>query len=125
MLDGVDVRRLALVRVENLAGDRVEDAAVRAFLDGRVDVLVGSLSVMSEGLTLTRADMLVFMEKTYRPAVNEQAMRRVHRIGQTRPVTVLDYVTPRSLDENKRKVLEVKTEHAEHILSAATVRGWV
>lgn len=99
--------------------------AVRDFLDGRVDVLVGSLSVMAEGLTLTRADTLIFVEKSHRPAVNEQAMRRVHRMGQTRPVTVLDYVTPRSLDLRKRSRLASKIEHAGHMLDAEILRELV
>ena len=115
-------------RVGVVVGGQSSEAngrAVRDFLEGRTDVLVGSLSVMSEGLTLTRADMLIFMEKTHRPAINEQAMRRVHRIGQSRPVTVLDYVTPKSLDENKRKSLDKKIGHSDRILSAATVKEWV
>lgn len=47
MLDGVDVRRLALVRVENLAGDRVEDAAIRALLLLK-GIVVVALALASE-----------------------------------------------------------------------------
>ena len=102
------------------SGDENGDT-VRRFLDGDLDVLCGSLSVMSEGLNLTRADMLVFVEKTHRTYTNEQAMRRVHRIGQGRPVTVLDYVTPRSVDDRKRTLLQDKEWHQGHMLDAVRV----
>lgn len=95
--------------------------AIRDFKEGRTDVLVGSLETVSEGLTLTRADMAIFVEKSYKPSRNEQAMRRVHRIGQTRPVTVLDYVTPASLDQNKRKLLAEKSDQQMRALTAAQV----
>lgn len=91
---------------------------VKDFKTGKIDVLVGSLETVSEGLTLTQADMAIFVEKSYKPSRNEQAMRRVHRIGQTRPVTVLDYVTPQSLDSNKRVLLAEKTDQQMRALTA-------
>lgn len=99
----------------------VKDAGsvVKRFKEGTIDVLVGSLETVSEGLTLTRADMAIFVEKSYKPSRNEQAMRRVHRIGQTRPVTVLDYVTPQSVDANKRALLAEKTDQQMRALTAA------
>lgn len=100
-------------------GVRDAGAVVRAFKDGKLDVLVGSLETVSEGLTLTQADMAIFVEKSYKPSRNEQAMRRVHRIGQERPVTVLDYVTPRSVDANKRALLAEKTDIQMRALTAA------
>lgn len=92
---------------------------VRQFKDGQLDVLVGSLETLAEGLTLTQADMVIFVEKSYKPSRNEQALRRVHRIGQDRPVTALDYVTPRSVDANKRVLLAEKTDQQMRMLSAA------
>lgn len=92
---------------------------LKDFREGRLDVLVGSLSMLSEGLTLTEADMVIFVEKSFRPSVNEQALRRVHRIGQVRPVTALDYVTPKSVDAGKREALAGKLDHQIRVLSAA------
>lgn len=100
-------------------GVRDSGKVVKQFKEGKIDVLVGSLETVSEGLTLTQADMAIFVEKSYKPSRNEQAMRRVHRIGQTRPVSVLDYVTPDSLDSNKRLLLAEKTDQQMRALTAA------
>lgn len=98
---------------------KVAGGAIRAFREGHLDVLVGSLETVAEGLTLTAADMAIFVEKSYKPSRNEQAMRRVHRIGQERPVTILDYVTPGTLDANKRRRLAEKSDQQMRMLTAA------
>lgn len=100
-------------------GVRDAGQVVKRFKDGSIDVLVGSLETVSEGLTLTRADMAIFVERSYKPSRNEQATRRVHRIGQTRPVTVLDYVTPNSVDSNKRVMLARKSDQQMRAMTAA------
>jgi SNF2 family DNA or RNA helicase len=98
--------------------------AVRDFQEGRADVLVGSLGTISEGLNLTQADMVIFLEHSYRPSLNQQALRRIHRIGQDRPCVALDYVAVtdrggRTIDGNKRELLEGKTDEQVRTLSAA------
>lgn len=92
---------------------------VRDFKAGELDVLVGSLETLSEGLTLTQADMAIFVEMSYKPSRNEQGRRRIHRMGQTHPVTVHEYLTPNTVDERKRELLAVKTDHQLRMLTAA------
>lgn len=94
-------------------------SAVEQFQAGKLDVLVGSLETLAEGLTLTAADMLIFVEQSWKPSRNDQAMRRLHRLGQTRPVTIYDYVTPNSVDAGKRALLATKTDHQIRILTSA------
>lgn len=93
--------------------------AIRAFKRGTLDVLVGSLEKVAEGLTLVQPDMVIFVEKSYKTYRNQQAVQRVHRWGQTRPVTALDYVTPNSVDSHKRVRLGHKTDHQIRAMTAA------
>lgn len=102
-------------------GDRAR--FVEAFQGGRLDVLVGSLETVSEGLTLTAADLIIFVEHSWKPSRNEQALRRIHRLGQTRPVLALDYVCPDSVDVGKRELLAVKTDRAMRTLSWGVVKA--
>ncbi|QXJ40736.1 helicase [Curtobacterium phage Parvaparticeps] len=98
--------------------EKAKSKAIADFKAGRLDVLSGSLETLAEGLTLTVADMAIFVERSYKPSRNEQAMRRVHRMGQTRPVTILDYMTPKTVDENKRELLGRKTDQQMRVMSA-------
>jgi hypothetical protein len=92
---------------------------VRDFKAGKLDVLVGSIETVAEGLTLTRADMCIFVEKSFKNYRNEQAVYRIHRMGQENPVTIRDYVCPNSVDLNKRKRVAVKADRAERTMTAA------
>lgn len=109
--------RVAVIHGGTSKTQRME--RIQAFKDGRLDVLSGSLETLAEGLTLTQADMAIFVEMSYKPSRNEQARYRIHRIGQTRPVTVLEYVTPGTVDARKRSLLETKTDRQMRVLTAA------
>jgi len=92
---------------------------VEDFKAGKLDVLCGSLETIAEGLTLTAADMVIFLETSFKPSRNQQALRRIHRLGQERACVALDYVTPDSLDESKRELLKAKTDQQIRVLTAA------
>ncbi len=72
-----------------VAGDK-RQAAVRSFQERPpgFDVMVLSPKAGGVGLTLTAANHVVHLSRWWNPAVEDQSTDRVHRIGQTRPVTV-------------------------------------
>ena len=49
-------------------------------------------------IDLTSANYVHLMEPHWNPMAEEQAVARVHRIGQLRPVTTIKYITPRSIE---------------------------
>ena len=102
-------------------GPRERLRLIRAFQAGELDVLVGSLETVAEGLTLTRADTVHFLERSWKPSRNIQALRRIHRIGQTRPVTALYYEAPKTYDQRIAKVLESKTDQQIRALTPRQV----
>jgi SNF2 family DNA or RNA helicase len=95
------------------------DKRVRAFQSGELDVLVGTLGALAEGVTLTKADTCIMVERGWRPHQLEQAMRRIHRIGQTRPVSIIYLVTEDSLDQRVIALMAAKTGQQIATLRAA------
>lgn len=74
---------------------------VREFqADGGPEVLVLSLKAGGTGLTLTRAADVVHYDRWWNPAVEAQASDRVHRIGQTRKVTITTLTTGTTVEEH-------------------------
>lgn len=63
-------------------------------------VLVLSLKAGGTGLTLTRAADVIHFDRWWNPAVEAQASDRVHRIGQTRTVTVTTLTTGTTIEEH-------------------------
>jgi hypothetical protein len=77
------------------------------------DVMLLSPKAGGVGLTLTRANHVVHLERWWNPAVEDQCTARVLRIGQERPVTVHIPLTKlpnghRSFDENLHALLDRK-----------------
>ena len=52
------------------------------------------------GITLTGADTVVLHDIDFNPQNDRQAQDRCHRIGQTRPVTIIRLVTQGTVDED-------------------------
>lgn len=74
---------------------------VRQFNDDpSIDVLLLTTAVGGLGLTLTGADTVIFMEHSWNPFVDLQAMDRAHRIGQRRTVRVFRLIVQESLEEH-------------------------
>lgn len=61
--------------------------AVDAFQSGKARVLVGNIDAAGVGLTLTAARHIIVAELPWTPGALQQVEDRLHRIGQTRPVT--------------------------------------
>lgn len=98
---------------------------VRAFQAGKVEVLCATIDTISEGLTLNAADQVIKVERSWRPSRNEQVIRRIHRIGQDKPVTSIDLVTRGSVDERVLKVLAGKQDQQMKALGLAELRELV
>lgn len=99
--------------------DKQNARVIRNFKSGKLDVLVGSLETLAEGLTLTVADTAIFLERSYKPSRNVQATYRIHRLGQDKECTIRRYITPKTVDSRKEKLLNTKTDRQMRTLSAA------
>jgi superfamily II DNA or RNA helicase len=60
------------------------------------------------GLNLQTADTVINLEVPWNPAVLEQRIARVHRLGQHRPVRAINLVTRGTIEERVLKTLELK-----------------
>jgi len=87
------------------------DEAVRAFQapDGPGNqLIVCSMEVAGQGLTLTRASNVAFLELDWTPAKHDQAEDRCHRIGQQDAVNAYYLLAAETVDETIATLLERK-----------------
>lgn len=73
--------------------------AIERFQAGERRVFIGTISTLGESVTLSRASNVIFLDRSWNPAANDQAKDRCYRIGQTRPVTVTYIVAADTVDE--------------------------
>jgi SNF2 family DNA or RNA helicase len=88
-----------------------DDPACRVFL---------STDAGSTGLNLQHASTLVNMDLPWNPAILEQRIGRIHRLGQVRPVQVINFVAKGTIEEGMLSVLAFKRSLSEGILDGGS-----
>ncbi len=74
----------------------------------------------STGLNLQHASTLVNMDLPWNPAILEQRIARIHRMGQKRPVQIVNFVSKGTIEEGMLSVLAFKRSLAAGILDGGT-----
>ncbi|PVU99823.1 hypothetical protein BB559_000382 [Furculomyces boomerangus] len=90
-----------------------EEQLYRFRNDDNVCIMLVSKMAGSLGLNLTVANVVIITDLWWNPAIENQAIDRVHRIGQTKPVRVHCLVCRDTIDEkilNMQKTKQVMTE---------------
>ena len=93
------------------------------FQKKEVPVILLTLGAGGEGITLTEADIMVFLQRSWSMVKNRQAEDRVHRIGLSRPVTIIDLIAPDTVEEHRMEVLTDKDAKLENLVQdTATIK---
>lgn len=90
--------------------------AIARFKTDAIPLFLISLKAGGTGLNLTEADTVIHLDPWWNPAVEDQASDRVHRIGQTEPVTVYRLVCEQTVEEKIVALHAQKRELAEGVL---------
>lgn len=84
--------------------------------DDSCKIFLGTAPACREGLTLTKATHVIFLDCEWSPAYVEQAFSRAHRIGQKNAVTVYFLICRDTIDEYVRELLKKKETMAQTML---------
>jgi len=96
--------------------DFQSDAAVRFF--------VGNPSTGGYGLTLTKAETVIYYSNSYNLEVRQQSEDRAHRIGQTENVLYVDLIARNTIDEMIINSLDKKVKISAKTLGEE-VKQWL
>lgn len=89
-------------------GGDERSAMVDAFQAGTTRALVATMGAAGVGITLTAASQVVLGELPWNPAAQDQAIDRVHRIGQEQPVTAWRVLANDPMDLRMAEVIAQK-----------------
>ncbi len=98
-------------------------AEIDRFRDGDDPVFFVSLKAGGVGLNLVEADYVVLLDPWWNPAVEDQAIDRAHRIGQTRPVIVYRLVSADTVEQKVVALREAKADLFSRVLDGADEGG--
>ena len=83
-------------------------------LDPHCTVFVMSIRAGSVGLTLTSATEVFVLEPSMNPALTQQAINRVHRVGQTKPVNIHHLIMAKSVEEKIMQLTQTQLTQRGH-----------
>lgn len=89
--------------------------------DDKITSLLCNSSIGSEGLTLTEASIVVFLNEWWNPSSNRQAEDRVNRIGQMENVLIYILRSKNTIDDNLASILEGKVDLEKEFLDRLVV----
>jgi SNF2 family DNA or RNA helicase len=111
------------VGATSIRGDQTRtarDEAIDAFTrDPDVHVIVCSLTAAGVGINLQVSSNVVLAELSWTNAEQTQAIDRVHRIGQTEPVTAWRIIAAQTIDAKIAELIDVKAGLAARALDGA------
>ncbi|KAI8630511.1 SNF2 family N-terminal domain-containing protein [Xylariaceae sp. FL1651] len=114
---GLDQSSIESIRFDGKVPQNERGAVVERFrTDPEVRVMLLTLSCGAVGLTLTAASRAYLMEPHWNPTLEEQALARIYRLGQTKEVTTVRLYMRDSFEEEVIKVQESKKKLADVLL---------
>jgi SWI/SNF-related matrix-associated actin-dependent regulator of chromatin subfamily A3 len=104
----LNLHGLKFTRIDGSMTATQRDAALEALdNDPSTTVMLASLAVCSVGLNLVAANQVIMADSWWAPAIEDQAVDRVHRLGQQRETKVFRLVVEGSVEE---RVLGIQDE---------------
>jgi len=121
MLDLVEVSLrqtgIKFVRLDGSMAHNQREKSVSMFRqDPTIRVFLISMKAGGLGLNLVQATHVFLLDPWWNPATEEQAIDRVHRLGQTKPVRVTRFIIKGSIEERILELQERKRTLAQGAL---------
>ncbi|WOL00053.1 DNA repair protein RAD5B [Canna indica] len=117
-------RRMGFLRFDGKLSQRKREIVLKEFSESKDKlVLLMSLKAGGVGLNLTAASNVFLMDPWWNPAVEEQAIMRIHRIGQKRQVRVTRFIVKDTVEERMQQVQSRKQRMIAGALTDEEVRS--
>lgn len=99
----LDRAQIRYLRIDGTLALSSRDIVLERFKnDGSVNVILMTVSCGGVGLDLTGASRVHLLKPQWNPSTEDQALARVHRMGQRRPVVTMRYMMEDSIEEVSR-----------------------
>jgi SNF2 family DNA or RNA helicase len=91
---------------------------IQGFQAGQRRIAMFTYAAGGTGITLTAADIVLAVQRSWNPIYNGQGIKRFHRVGSERheTVTVLDYVTANTVEVKQLKRMNEDAALLEQIV---------
>ncbi|KAK6441789.1 hypothetical protein LTR95_001983 [Oleoguttula sp. CCFEE 5521] len=108
------MRDIGYVRLDGSLSISKRASVLRVFkTNPQVVVLLVSIRAGGQGLNFTAANKVYMMEPQFNPGVEQQAIDRVHRLGQERNVEITRFIMKKSIEQSIQTLQKKKMKLAQ------------
>lgn len=119
-----NANKIKFVRLDGRLSRAQRDRAMADFRrEPDIEVILISLTAGGLGLNLTDACKVYVMEPQFNPAAEAQAIDRIHRLGQKRPVTTVRFIMSNSFEQKILQLQQKKMDLANLSMSQKLSRS--
>ncbi|KAI1449012.1 P-loop containing nucleoside triphosphate hydrolase protein [Annulohypoxylon stygium] len=102
------------LQIDGRVGNVERSTRLKTFKeDSQARILLMSFGTGAVGLNLTVANRVHIVEPQWNPSVEEQAIARAVRMGQTRKVTIVRYMVDKTVEKNIVSLQQMKKQLAQ------------
>ncbi|KAI1267760.1 hypothetical protein F5Y18DRAFT_310085 [Xylariaceae sp. FL1019] len=111
--------RFKYCRYDGSMTAQARNEAVEKFMfDRNMKVMLISLKAGNAGLNLYAATRVIMLDPFWNPSVEDQAIARAHRLGQTKPVTAYRILVKNTVEDRILALQQQKREIVQAVLGA-------
>ncbi|KAI3706455.1 hypothetical protein L6452_24209 [Arctium lappa] len=115
---------ISFARLDGTLNQQQREKVIKQFSEeSDILVLLMSLKAGGVGINLTAASNAFVMDPWWNPAVEEQAVMRIHRIGQTKSVSIKRFIMKGTVEERMEAVQARKQRMISGALTDQEVRS--
>lgn len=126
MKAALDKAKITNVPFYGAIGEADRVAARRAFQEDndRIKVFLGQIQTGGIGITLNKAQTVIYLSNTFNTEERIQSEDRAHRIGTQHSVTYVDLITPNTVDVKVIQCLREDKKISDMIMKDG-IREWI
>lgn len=117
----LDREGLKYCRIDGTMSAGQRDASLQSLAnDENCTIMLASLGVCAVGLNLTAANQIILSDTWWAPAIEDQAVDRVHRLGQKKKTMVWRLIMDESIEQ---QTIEIQAEKRKLMQLAFSEKG--
>lgn len=122
--------QLAKYRTGIITGENSKEsrrATVEAFQEGTIQIIVANIEAAGVGLTMDAAGTAIFLDRSFLPALNDQAEDRIIATteGSNKNALVIDLMCNGSVDEKIIGIVERKESVTQIVNNYKSIKEWL
>ncbi len=117
LLNLLDDLEISYEYLDGQSQNRMEIVA-RFQENSTISILLAGIKTGGLGLNLTAADYCFILDPWWNPAIEQQAVDRIHRIGQDKTVNIYRIVSQNTVEEKMLLLKEKKQKIADQLVTA-------